>query len=174
MIVKLALICASPFVIMGMLLGITGVAVVDVQEGQPGGHHLTIPVPLLIAQAALTFAPDEAKYVACPQFARYQKVAATILEELEHAPDGVLVEVHDQDDSVLIRKEGPLLRINVNQASGESVECNLPLRSAIKAVEAYDGHGFPTKAAFWALRRAPRGTLVHVKDGEDEVTVKLL
>ena len=129
---------------------------------------------MTIAQAALTFAPEQAKYVACPQFARYQKVAGTVLEELEHAPDGVLVEVNDEGSSVLIRKEGPLLRINVNEASGESVECNLPLKSAIKAVEAYDGHGFPTKAAFWALRRAPHGTLVHVKDGEDEVTVKLL
>jgi hypothetical protein len=174
MIVKLALICATPFVLMGTLLGITGVALVDVREGAPDGHHLTIPVPLLIAQAALTFAPDEAKYVECPQFARYQKVASTILEELAHAPDGVLVEVHDGGDSVLIQKEGDVLRINVDEASGETVECNLPLKSAIKAVQSYDGHGFPTKAAFWALRRAPHGTLVHVKDGEDEVTVRLL
>jgi hypothetical protein len=174
MIVKLALICASPFVLMGMLLGVTGVAVVDVRDGAPDGHHLTIPVPLLVAQAALTFAPDEAKYVACPQFARYQKVAATVLKELEHAPDGVLVEVHDGDDSVLIQKVGGVLCIDVKSADGESVECNLPLRSAIKAVEAYDGHGFPTKAAFWALRRAPRGILVHVKDAQDEVTVRLL
>src|SRR5262245_49285795 len=170
MIVKLALICAAPFVLMGTLLGITGVAVVDVRDGGPDGHHLTIPVPLLIGQAALTFAPDEAKYVACPQFARYQKVAATILEELKHAPDGVLVEVHDGGSSVLIRKEGDVLRINCDEAGGESVECNLPLQSAIKAVECYDGHGFPTKAAFWALRRAPHGTLVHVKDDQDEVT----
>src|SRR5262245_23682894 len=147
MILKLALICATPFVLMGTLLGITGVALVDVRES-PDGHHLTIPVPLMIAQAALTFAPDEAKYIQCPQFARYQKVAATILVELEHAPDGVLVEAHDRGDSVLIRKEGDVLRINVDEASGETVECNLPLRSAIKAVESYDGHGFPTKAAF--------------------------
>ena len=174
MIVKLALICATPFVLMGTLLGITGVAVVEVKDGGPDGHHLTIPVPLMIAQAALTFAPNEAKYVECPQFARYQKVAATILEELDHAPDGVLVEVHDGGDNVLIRKEGNVLRITVDEASGETVECNLPLKSAIKAIQAYDGHGFPTKAAFWALRRAPHGTLVHVKDGEDEVTVRLL
>jgi hypothetical protein len=174
MIVKFALICATPFVLLGTVLGITGVALVDVKDSGPDGHHLTIPVPLLVAQAALTFAPDEAKYVECGQFARYQKVATTILDELEHAPDGVLVEVHDNGDSVLIRKEGSLLRINVDEAAGETVECNLPIRSAIKAVEAYDGHGFPTKAAFWALRRAPHGTLVHVKDGEDEVTVRLL
>jgi len=174
MIAKLALICASPFVLIGMLLGVTGVAVVDIKDSGPDGHHLTIPVPLMIAQAALTFAPDEAKYVECPKFARYQKVAATILEELEHAPDGVLVEVNDQGDHVLIRKEDNVLRISVDESSGESVECNLPLKSAIKAVLAYDGHGFPTKAAFWALRRAPHGTLVHVKDGEDEVTVRLL
>src|SRR6185503_10611787 len=102
MIAKLALICASPFVLIGMLLGVPGVAVVDIKDSGPDGHHLTIPVPLMIAQAALTFAPDEAKYVECPKFARYQKVAATILEELEHAPDGVLVEVNDQGDHVLI------------------------------------------------------------------------
>ena len=55
MIVKLALVGATPFVLMGTLLGITGVAVVDVKDGGPDGHHLTIPVPLLVAQAALTF-----------------------------------------------------------------------------------------------------------------------
>jgi hypothetical protein len=174
MIAKLALICATPFVLAGILFGATGVAVVDVRENAPEAHHLTIPVPLLLAQAALTFAPNEAKYISCPEFARYRKVAATVLYELDRAPDGVLVEVHDHGDSVLIEKVGKVLRIDIQNQNGESVQCRLPIQSAIKAVEAYDGRGFPTKAAFWALRRAPRGTLVHVKDGSDEVTVRLL
>lgn len=174
MIAKLGLIAAAPFVVTGMLFGVTGVVLVDVKEGQPDGTHIVVPVPLILAQTAMTFAPDEAKYVDCPQFARYQKVALTVLDELEQAPDGVLVEARDGAESVIIRKEGKLLRINVEDGGGESVECNLPIRSARRAVEAYDGHGFPTKAAFWALRRAPRGTLVHVKDSHDEITIRLL
>ena len=174
MIAKLALIIAAPFVLTGILFGATGVALVDVRESAPESHHLTVPVPLLLAQAALTFAPAEAKYVSCPEFARYRKVAETVLRELDRAPDGVLVEVHNDGDSVLIEKVGKVLRIDIENQTGESVQCRLPIQSALKAVEAYDGHGFPTKAAFWALRRAPRGTLVHVKDGADEVTVRLL
>ena len=174
MIAKLGLIAAAPFVLTGMLFGATGVVLVDVKEGQPDGSHIVVPVPLLLAQAAMSFAPDEARYVSCPQFARYQKVALTVLEELEHAPDGVLVEARDGAESVTISKEGKVLRINVEDGGGESVEVNVPLKGARRAVEAYDGHGFPTKAALRELRRAPRGTLVHVKDGRDEVTIRLL
>jgi hypothetical protein len=175
MIAKIALIAVSPFVLMSVLLGATGVVLVDVRETGCDNMHLTIPVPLALAQVALTFAPDEAKYIRCPQFARYQEVTLKVLHELEKAPDGVLVEVHDGSDDVVIRKDGRLLRISVKSADGESVECALPIKGAIQAVRAYDGQGFPTKAALYALRHSPRGrTLVHVKDGSDEVHIRLL
>ena len=174
MIAKLALLVVSPFVAMGIFLGTTGVVLVDVRETAPDNMHLVIPVPLALAQVALTFAPDEAKYVSCPEFARYRHVAERILQELQRAPDGVLVEVHDGSENVKIEKDGATLRIHVNGSEGETVECRVPIRAVLKAVQAYDGEGFPTKAAIWALRSAPRGTLVHVHDGSSEVSIRLL
>ena len=85
-----------------------------------------------------------------------------------------LVEVLDGSDHVVIRKEGKVLKVNVESEDGETVECVLPIKGALKAVRSFDGEGFRTSVAFSALRSAPRGTLVHVKDGGDEVSIRLL
>lgn len=174
MFVKIGIALAAPFVLIAILLSSTGVMLVDVQEQGPDGTHLVIPVPLLVAQTALSFAPAEARYVECPEFARYQKVAEKVLEELKDTPDFVMVEVEEKDQWVQVRKEGDQLKIRVKDGDTESVEVNLPLSAAQRMVEAYDGHGFPTKAAIWALRKAPMGTLVHVKDDGDEVKIRRL
>jgi hypothetical protein len=174
MFVKVGIALISPFVLIAILLSATGVMLVDVREQGPDGTHLTIPVPLLLAQTALTFAPDEARYVECPEFARFQGVAEKILQELKDTPDFVMVEVEERDQWVQVRKEGDALKILVKEGDQESVEVNLPLSAARRIVDAYDGHGFPTKAAIWALRKAPMGTLVHVKDHGDEVRIRRL
>lgn len=172
MVFKLGIALAAPFILVAVLMGASGVVVVDVREGGDDGMHLIIPVPLALAQAALTFAPDEARYVECPEFAPYQEMAEKILIELEDAPDFVMVEVEEGDETVLIEKVGRELRIRVEERSSEQVEVNLPIQSALKMVRAYDGHGFPTKSAIWALRKAHMGTLVHVTDGDTEVKIR--
>jgi hypothetical protein len=156
-----------------VLLGASGVVVVDVREGGPDGHHFVIPVPLLLARAALTFAPDEAKYIPCEEFAPYQELTIEVLRELERAPDGVLVEVVERGESVLVRKVGGNIEVDVMDG-GEEVHCTFPIEGAVQIVEAYDGHGFSTKAAIWSIRKAKHGTLVHVKDAADEVTIRVL
>jgi hypothetical protein len=173
MLLKAGLFLGTPFLLMALLIGASGVVVVDVHEGGPDGHHFVIPVPLFLAQAALTFAPHEAKYIPCEEFAPYQELSVRVLEELEMAPDGLLVEVHDGGETVLIRKVGKNLQIDVESA-GEEVHCTLPIQGAIDMIEAYDGHGFPTKAAIGGIRHARRGTLVHVKDASDEVRIRVL
>jgi hypothetical protein len=172
MLLKLGMLVASPFILIALLIGTTGVVVVDVQEGGPGGNHLVIPVPIALAQTAMTFAPSEAKYIDCPEFAPYQELVVRILKELEDAPDFVLAEIDDQDQHVLVKKEKGRLVVEVTEGDQEQVTCNLPIRSALRMVEAYDGAGFPTKAAIWSLKSAPSGLLVHVKDGEDEIKIR--
>jgi hypothetical protein len=157
---------------MALLMGASGVVVVDVHEGGPDGHHFVIPVPLFLAQAALSFAPQEAKYIPCQEFAPYQELSVRVLEELEAAPDGVLVEVHDGGETVLVRKVGKNLQVDV-ESPEEEVHCTFPIQGAIEIIGAYDGSGFPTKAAIRGIRRARRGTLVHVKDASDEIRVRV-
>ena len=60
---KVAAILATPLVASGLFLGATGVLLVDVREGGPDGMHIVVPVPLIVAQAALSFAPEEARMV---------------------------------------------------------------------------------------------------------------
>jgi hypothetical protein len=172
MLAKIGIALATPFLGMMLLVGATGVMVVDVQEGGIDGHHFVIPVPLVLAQAALTFVPAEAKYISCPEFAPYQDLAEKVLKELESIPDAVLVEVEDGSESVRIWKDGSLIRVEVRD-DGESVDCAFPIKSALQIIEAYDGNGFPTKAAIWGLRRAPMGTLVNVQDGDDTVKISM-
>jgi hypothetical protein len=172
MLVKVGIALAAPFLGMVLLVGATGVMVVDVQEGGIDGSHFVIPVPLVLAQAVMTFVPDEAKYIECPEFAPYQDLAVKILKELERIPDGVLVEVEDGSESVRVWKEGSLIRVSV-QDDHESVDCRFPIKSALQVIQAYDGNGFPTKAAIWGLRRAPMGTLVNVQDGHDKVKISM-
>jgi hypothetical protein len=170
---KVGLILASPFLIMALVVGATGVVVVDVQEGGEDGTHIVVPVPLVLAQVALTFAPDEAKYVECLELAQYQELAERIVKELEDVPDFTLLEVEDGGENVLIRKVGESLMVDVIDC-GEEVHCQVPLKAVNRVLRSYDGRGFSTKSMVWALRSAPRGDLVYVRDGDDVVRIKKL
>lgn len=139
---KVGAIVATPFLLVALFLGVTGILIVDVREGGPDGTHIVIPVPLVVAQAALALAPAEARYVKC-------------------------------DESVLVRKEGKCITIDVNEAD-EQVHCRVPLKSVARILAAYDGEGFSTSTMIRALRSAPRGDLVHVRDGQDEVRITRL
>lgn len=172
MLAKVGIAIGAPFLLMAIVVGATGVVVVDVKEGGADGHHFVIPVPLILAQAALNFAPEEAQYVECEEFGPYQDLAIKVLEELKNVPDATLVEVQSRSESVLIRKSGDELLIDVESGS-DIVYCRVPLKSAIKMVKSFDGKGFNTSEAIAGLRRARLGTLVHVQSGDDEVKIRM-
>ena len=96
MLAKLGIVVAAPFLFRALIIGTTGLAVVEVDAED--GPHLVIPVPLILAQAALAFAPHDAKYVECPEFAPYQDLAERVLEELASVEDFVMVEVEEGDE----------------------------------------------------------------------------
>jgi hypothetical protein len=170
---KIGAIVATPFLISALFLGATGVLLVDVREGGPDGTHIVFPVPLIVAQAALSLAPAEARYVKCENFGRYQEIAVRLAEELSRCPDFIIAEVVERDESVLVRKEGTCITVDVKEAN-EQVHCRLPLKAVARILASYDGEGFSTSAMIRALRSAPRGDLVHVRDGQDEVRITRL
>ncbi len=90
---KVGAIVATPFLLVALFLGATGILLVDVREGGADGTHIVIPVPLVLAQAALAFAPAEARYVKCEDFAQYQEIAVRLAEELSRCPDFIIAEV---------------------------------------------------------------------------------
>lgn len=152
----------------------TSVLTVDVETAD--APRMVIPVPVPVAQAALVFAPDEAKRIEAPELARYLPYVERGLSALREAPNARLIEVRDRDDHVEITKQDDRLRIRVREAGdGARVDVDVPLAAAEAALRAYDrvGGTFDTGELLSALRSAPRGNLVHVLDGTDEVTIEV-
>lgn len=170
---RIAAAVMLPVFLVGGAVMNASVMLVDVHDAD--GTHIVVPVPLTLAQAALTFAPDEAKRIQAPELAEYLPHAGRILEELRKAPDGLLVEVEERDEHVRIAKEGDVLRIRVTEGNRTDVDLKLPLRSVQAMLGAYDEErrSFRASDLISALKSAPDGELVHVLDGGDEVQIRM-
>ncbi|MDP2497202.1 MAG: hypothetical protein Q8W44_04330 [Candidatus Palauibacterales bacterium] len=170
---KLAAVAIVPALLLGGAVMNTSVLVVDVQT--PDSPHLVVPVPMPLARAGLAFAPDEAKRVQVPELAEHLPEAKKAVAALREAPDGLFVEVHDGDEHVRITKEGDVLRVRVIDGSRTNVNVRFPLAAAAEALEAYDveDRSFDTSDLVAALGSGPGGELVHVLDGEDEVSIRM-
>ncbi len=170
---KLAAVAVVPALLLGGAAMNTSVLVVDVQT--PDSPHLVLPVPMPLARAGLAFAPDEAKRVQAPELADHLPEAKKAVAVLREAPDGVFVGVRDGDEHVKITKEDDILRVHVIDGSRTTVDVRFPLAAAAEALEAYDVEegSFATSDLVAALGSGPGGELVHVLDGEDEVSIRM-
>jgi hypothetical protein len=148
----------------------TGVVVVDVKEAR-GGQRIVVPVPLALAQVAAAFVPLDKTRVRLPREAeQYMPVARQILEALAVAEDGELVRVEEPGQKVSIRKEGGVLRINVDDGD-EHVKVQVPISLALSVLPEGGGQ-FSASDAVWALQHARLTEVVNVqgRNGE-QVTV---
>jgi hypothetical protein len=144
----------------------TGVVVVNVTEPR-GGHHIVVPVPLALAQAAAAFVPEEKMRLHLGHHAeRYLPVARQVLTALAAAEDAELVRVEEPGKSVSIRKEGDLLRIHVEERD-QQVNVQVPLSLALSVLPEAGGQVTASQAV-WALQHARLTQIVDVqgKDGE--------
>ena len=166
---KLAAIILLPLALLGAALGSATWIVVDVKEGD--GPRIVVPVPLFAVELAASFVPEERTRVSLPQeAARVLPVAARIFRELRQAPDGVLVEVEDREDTVQISKVEDNLQIRV-RGPDEAVDVTLPLDAVEEIIESFDGDTLQAKDLLAALKRASRTDLVRVEDGNDRIRV---
>jgi hypothetical protein len=149
----------------------TGVAWVDVREGGDDGHRIVVPVPLLLAEVAASFVPEQALNHEMGEAAEHLRAAGALLQALEQSPDGEYVRVDDKDEQVLIEKARDTLRVRVHGRRGEDVKINLPLQ-AVAAIIREDGRISPA-AAVRLLRHARFSTLVEVTDGNDHVKISV-
>lgn len=170
---KLAVAVLVPALLVGGVAASTSVVLVDVDAAD--APHMVVPVPVPVARAALAFAPDEAQWVDAPELAEHLPTVEKAVAALGEAPDGVLVEVEDGEDRVLISKEGDLLRVRAGDGPGTKVDVNVPIASASAALQAYDRgrRSFRVGGLLAALGTVPGGELVHVLDGRDEVEIRM-
>ncbi len=160
---------ALPLALVGMLAG-SGCLVVDVTEAGPDGMHIIVPVPIILAQAALHFVPREHTRVPCPEAAEYIPVAQRVIDELMEIPDTDLIHVEDGRDLVIISKVDDNLEVEVH-GPDEDVSISLPLTALADILESFDGEAFEAPAALAALRRVSRTDLVHVRNGDETVKI---
>ncbi len=168
---KLAVILGVPIALLATVASL-GIVVVDVREGGPGGTHVVVPVPLVLAQAAVALAPamaHEDKMHIPDEALEHMGLAREVLEALAAAPDGELVRVEERNETVVITKEGRSLHVHVT-GDRENVSVNVPLHLALQALP--DEHGHVRMGALAGALGSVRFTdLVDVQDGKDHVRV---
>jgi hypothetical protein len=180
MLVKVvAVLAAIPAMILAGLVALvaaTGLALVDVREGGPHGHRIVVPVPLVLADLALRAAPLPARRVKVGDLGDAERlfpVAEEMLAALGEAPDGELVRVEEPDQQVVVEKAGGQLRVRVRGRRSESVDVQVPLAIAQKAVHGLRTGDLDVADLVRELRQARLSRLVEVRDGDNHVRVSI-
>ncbi len=151
------------------LLASSNCVVVDVTTD---GHHIVIPVPLIVVRAAVALAPEEETRLACAELAPYRDAAQRVVEELLAAPDGELVRVENAEEVVSISKRGETVYVEVHDRD-QDVSINVPLESLLDLLGRYDEGGFYASDVLKVLGGLSKTDLVHVRTESEEVTVRI-
>ena len=142
--------------------------VVDVRTPEPENLHIKVPFPLVVADIAMAFIPEDVmEEVRVPDEVRAQREAILgALEALADAPDGNLVEVTTPDEYVRVFMEDGDLQVHVD-AEDATVRCSVPIGGIHRALEGWDWEVFEPRLALKALHAASHGPLVevHADDG---------
>jgi hypothetical protein len=117
----------------GAALSSEGFIHVRVHEKQPDGTNITLVVPAALVPVALRFVPREHLADASKDVQQYLPVIDAAIPALEECQDGVLVEVLDPGEHVVIAKSGGSVVIDVNDP-GETVHVSVPLRAAQSSI----------------------------------------
>jgi len=117
----------------GAALSSEGFIAVKVHEKRASGTHLTLVVPAAIVPATLHFVPKEKLKDAGRDIRPYLPIIDAAIPALEDCPDGVLVEVRDPGEHVLIQKAGSSVVIDVDD-HGDLVHVSVPLSAAQSSI----------------------------------------
>lgn len=166
-----ALLAAVALVL--LLLASLHFVVVRVHDRGPDGMKIWLPLPIELAQAALWFVPDYEKYFDTDtvQIERFRPLAQALLEALEEVDQVELVRVNEGDQTVVVRKAGTDIEINV-QTDREEVKVRLAMRTLQGLVDSFDDGRFDAAGALSALKHSS-GLMVHVDEPNTEVSLTI-
>lgn len=117
----------------GAALSSEGFIHVKVHEKQADGTHLNLIIPAAAVPLALSAVPSHDLANASSELREYMPIIDAAIPALRKCPDGVLVEVRDATDHVVVAKYGGSLVIDVTD-SGDEVHVSVPLRAAQSAI----------------------------------------
>jgi hypothetical protein len=145
--------------------------IIDVQTPEPESIHIKAPLPLVLADIAVAFIPDDLAQEIPQEIRDQRETVLEALSSLVDAPDGALVEVTTPEETVSIVKKSHSLMIDVN-AEGAVVHCSLPLDSIFTSLERWDWEIFEPRMVLTALHHTSPGVLVDVNT-DDGTKVKI-
>jgi hypothetical protein len=117
----------------GAAVSSEGFIAIRVHEKQADGTHLNLIVPAALVPATLHFVPRAKLKDAGRDIRPYLPIIDAAIPALEDTPDGVLVEVRNPQEHVLIQKVGGSVVIDVNDHN-EIVHVSVPLRAAQSSI----------------------------------------
>lgn len=173
MLLKVAAILAAiPLSLLGVFVG-TGIVLVDVQEGGPSGHHIMVPVPIVLAQAAAAFVPvHKTPHLDLGEARDYLPGVEKLVVALAEAPDGEYVRVQERDQLVVVSKVGDHLDVRVD-GKKESVRATVPLSMARDVVHQLQSGSLRPAGLVGSLHKARFTQIVDVRDGDTRVSVRV-
>lgn len=133
LLAKIGVGVLSTAVVAGAALSSEGFIHVKVREKQAGGTNLNLIVPAALVSSGLHFVPNDRMEVDAQNLRQALPIIDAAVPALEDCPDGVLVEVTDPGEHVLITKSGGSLVIDVNDSEDE-VHVSVPLSAARSAI----------------------------------------
>jgi hypothetical protein len=112
----------------GIVIQQTGVVIIDVQSKD---GHVFLPIPLLLVNTALNFAPIADQVNLPDELDTHSDLIQAAADELLHCPDGPFVEVNSPHDKVLIAKKGANIVVDVKSRE-EKVYVQIPIKATGK------------------------------------------
>jgi hypothetical protein len=122
----------------GAMISSEGFIQVKVHEKQAGGTNVSLIVPAALIPMALEFVPNRHLAQASADLRPYLPIVEAAIPGLEDCPDGVLVEVIDPKEHVIVAKEGDSIVVDVNDPE-DVVRVAVPLRAVRSSIHEIAG-----------------------------------
>ena len=134
MIRRILLVVVGVVLLTGLVAYSEGAVMVYVHEKKPEGHRIWVPVPALLVDLGVRFVPEERLQDALRDLRPWLPAIEAASHELRRCPDGLLVELKDRTDHVMVSKGGEMLRVDVDSET-DTVHVSVPI-SLIESVAA--------------------------------------
>jgi hypothetical protein len=136
------------------------------------GLRLWIPAPVVLAHGAAVLFDHPKLREEIPVEPEHIRVAAAMLRELEGADDAELVRVESGDETVVVRKRGNRLEIDVDNQR-ERVRVHAPIQQVREFLEDCEEGPIEPRAFFRLARSLPSGPLVEFSEPGTKVSVRV-
>ena len=107
-----------------------------------------------------------------PVEAEHLRAAAAVIRELEATGDAELVRIESPTETVVIRKQGDRIEVEVDNLS-EHVRIHAPLRQVREFLEEHESGDLEPASIFRLARRLPSGPLVEFSEPGTRVSVRV-